>query len=71
MNERWDAGDAGCGRLLLELRARLEDVAPGATLEAVVRDEGARIDLPVWCRMTGHVLVAADHPVYEIRRKPD
>ena len=24
-----------------------------------------------WCRLTGHTLVAADHPVYVIRRKND
>jgi len=70
MRERWDAGDAGCGHLLFELRARLERVAPGESLEAVVHDEGAPVDLPAWCRATGHVLESAEHPVYVIRRKP-
>jgi hypothetical protein len=27
--------------------------------------------LPAWCRMTGHILVSADHPVYVIQRKTD
>ena len=71
MSEHWDAGDAGCGRLLFELRARLERVAPGGALEVVARDEGARYDLPAWCRMTGHALVSQEHPVYVIRRRED
>ena len=69
MNVRWDAGELGCGLLILELRDRLDRLQPGETLEAVVRDSGAPEDLPAWCRMTGHTLVSAEHPVYVIRRK--
>jgi tRNA 2-thiouridine synthesizing protein A len=65
----WDAGDLGCGDLLLQLRFRVEGLAPGAVLRLVARDSGARADLPAWCRLTGHTLVAAEHPVYLIRRK--
>jgi tRNA 2-thiouridine synthesizing protein A len=43
----------------------------GATLEIVARDPGARVDLPAWCRMTGHTLVSANPPVYVIRREDD
>jgi tRNA 2-thiouridine synthesizing protein A len=65
----WDAGDLGCGELVLELRFRVEQLEPGALLRLVAVDPGARADLPAWCRLTGHALVAADHPVYLIRRK--
>ena len=65
----WDAGDLGCGELVLELRFRIEQLEPGALLRLVAVDPGARADLPAWCRLTGHALVAADHPVYLIRRK--
>ena len=65
----WDAGDLGCGELLLQLRFRIEQLEPGALLRLVAVDPGARADLPAWCRLTGHALVAADHPVYLIRRK--
>ncbi len=65
----WDAGDTGCGDLVLELRQRVTAIAPGAVLKLVARDPGAPADLPAWCRMTGHALLSAAHPVYLIRRK--
>ena len=65
----WDAGDLGCGDLVLQLRFRMEALAPGAVLRLTALDAGAPADLPAWCRLTGHTLLAADHPVYLIRRK--
>ena len=65
----WDAGDMGCGDLVLELRARVEALVPGRVLRLTARDPGAPADIPAWCRMTGHVLVSAQHPIYLIRRK--
>lgn len=65
----WDAGELGCGELVLELRRRLEAMRPGHVLKLVARDPGAPSDVPAWCRLTGHALVAADHPIYLIRRK--
>lgn len=59
----------GCGDLVLELRTRLRAMEPGQLLEVTARDPGAPEDLPAWCRLTGHALVAALHPVYRIRRK--
>ena len=66
---RWDAGDLGCGDLVLELRLRLEAMRPGQLLQLIARDPGARADIPAWCRMTGHALIAERHPSYQIRRK--
>ena len=65
----WDAGDLGCGELLLSLRGRMESMRPGQVLRLVALDAGAPADLPAWCRLTGHTLLAAQHPVYLIRRK--
>ncbi|HMH50967.1 MAG TPA: sulfurtransferase TusA family protein [Candidatus Acidoferrum sp.] len=64
----WDAGDLGCGELVLELRLRLSAMRPGQVLRLTSRDLGAPEDLPAWCRMTGHTLVSQQHPVYLIRR---
>ncbi len=64
-----DAGDMGCGDLVLELRARVEALVAGRVLRLTARDPGARADIPAWCRMTGHALVSAQHPIYLIRRK--
>jgi tRNA 2-thiouridine synthesizing protein A len=65
----WDAGDMGCGDLVLELRGRVEALGPGRVLRLTARDPGAPADIPAWCRMTGHALVSAQHPIYLIRRK--
>ena len=61
----------GCGELLLELRGRLSPLAPGTVFELTARDPGAPEDLPAWCRLTGHELVEARHPVYRIKRRKD
>lgn len=65
----WDAGDMGCGELVVELRARLLALPPGARLRVVARDPGAPEDLPAWCRLTGHTLVDAAPPTYLVQRK--
>ncbi|MGD0093870.1 MAG: sulfurtransferase TusA family protein [Planctomycetota bacterium] len=65
----WDAGELGCGDLALELRIRLNTLAPGAVLKVLARDGGAPEDVPAWCRLTGHTLVAARPPEYFIKRK--
>ena len=67
----WDAGDMGCGELVLELRTRLRALPAGTIFQLTARDPGAREDLPAWCRLTGHRLLRADHPEYHIQRKED
>jgi len=64
----WDAGGLGCGELVLELRQRLRAM-PGGTLELVATDPGAPEDIPAWCRLTRHVLLHAEPPVYWIRAR--
>jgi tRNA 2-thiouridine synthesizing protein A len=65
----WDAGDLGCGELVMVLRGRLNALPPGAVLKVTATDSGAPEDLPAWCRMTGHALVRMQPPDYYIRRK--
>ena len=65
----WDAGDLGCGELVLELRMRMEALGRGQMLKLVALDPGAPADIPAWCRMTGHILLSQQHPVYLIQRK--
>jgi tRNA 2-thiouridine synthesizing protein A len=65
----WDAGDLGCGELVLELRRRLALISPGGTFRLLAHDPAAPEDLPAWCRMTGHALVRVSHPEYILKRK--
>ena len=65
----WNAGDLGCGDLVLELMMRMKTMTPGQLLKLVALDPGAPADIPAWCRMTGHTLINQEPPVYLIRRK--
>ncbi len=65
----WDAGDLGCGELILELRTRLASHPSGDIFALTAHDQGAIEDIPAWCRLTGNELVEADHPLYLIRRR--
>lgn len=69
--DAWDAGQMGCGDLVLELRLRLSRLAPGGVLRLVAQDPGAPEDIPAWCRLTGHSLLESKHPEYTIRRRED
>ena len=67
----WDAGDMSCGDLLFALRLKMMPMAPGELIRVVARDVSAPIDMPAWCKLTRHALVAAEHPDYWIRRRDD
>ncbi len=57
--ESWDAGDLGCGELVIELRRRLRRM-PGQVLKVIAYDPAAPVDLPAWCRMTSNELLDSD-----------
>ena len=56
----WDAGNLGCGELVMDLMLRLRDLKPGEVLKLTASDPGAPADIPAWCRMTGHTLCHCD-----------
>ena len=56
----WDAGDLGCGELILGLKLHIRQLQHGQVLRLTARDSGARADIPAWCRMTGNLLLRAD-----------
>lgn len=68
-DDAWDAGDMGCGELVMQLRNRLNKLMPGIVFTVRATDPAAPEDIPAWCRLTGHPLVSAEHPVYRIRRR--
>jgi len=65
----WDAGDAGCGALIMGLRQQIGRIAPGELLEVTAQDAAAPIDIAAWCHMTGHALAAESHPTYVLQRR--
>jgi len=62
----WDAGDLGCGELVMELRIRLKNSPAGSVYEVIARDPAAPEDIPAWCRMCGYSLLKLEHPHYWI-----
>jgi tRNA 2-thiouridine synthesizing protein A len=69
-DEDWDAGELGCGDLVIRLRFRIKAMQPGQVLRVRALDPGAPQDLPAWCRLTGETLVHHDPQTchYYIRR---
>ncbi|MCU0704877.1 MAG: sulfurtransferase TusA family protein [Fimbriiglobus sp.] len=67
----WDAGDLGCGDLVMQLRIRLKNLPAGSVFRVTATDPAAPEDIPAWCRLTGHTLLTAAHPLYTIRRRED
>jgi len=67
----WDAGEAGCGHLAMGIAMALSVLEGGQTLLLIARGAGAPVDVPAWCRLTGHALISASHPNYLICKKGD
>lgn len=67
--KHWLAGESGCGSLIVGLKTQLGQIRSGELLQITALNAGARVDLPAWCRVTGHSLVSADHPNYVLRKK--
>jgi len=69
-NAFYDAGDKGCGDGPLdEIAAQMRRLAPGQRLEVRATDPSVANDLPAWCRLVGHELVAQEGERYLIRRR--
>lgn len=49
-----DGGALGCARLLLLLRAHAARLPAGAVIHLSTTNGVAPVDIPVWCRITGH-----------------
>lgn len=68
-DSEFDGGDTGCGELLLDLMLFVKRQRPGSVVKVLARDPGAPREMPAWCRMTGHLLLTAEHPCYFIQTK--
>ena len=64
-----DGGDKACGLLISELAAFFQDLESGELACVIAHDPGAWIDIPAWCRLTGHDFVDEAPPYYLLRRR--
>ena len=62
-----DGGDRTCVALLIELRARITQLAPGTVIHLIATDPAAPLDLAAWCHLTGHTYLG---PVREPHGAP-
>lgn len=53
-----DAGDSGCGELVMLIAQQMKTLTPGAVLEVHAYDLAAAVDIAAWCRMTGQQLLS-------------
>jgi TusA-related sulfurtransferase len=66
----FDAGNQGCGEGPLDkIAGIMRNLQPGQTLEVRATDPTVAVDLPAWCRMTGHNLLAQQQDRYLIQHK--
>lgn len=54
-----DARGKRCPQPVIDLARAASGAAPGTELEVLATDPAARHDVPAWCRLRGHELVAA------------
>lgn len=52
-----DARRLLCPMPVIRTQQRVEQLAPGDTLEVICTDPGAKNDIPAWCRVNGHKLL--------------
>ncbi len=68
-DEVFDTFDRGCGDALIEIKMVLDPLPPGTRLMVASGDAGAPVELPAWCRLTGHHLLEARPPYYLIEKR--
>lgn len=64
----FDGGETGCGELLLDLLVFMKRQPANTTIRVRALDPGAPLEIPAWCRLTRHELIAAQHPLYTIHK---
>lgn len=68
-----DTGEQTCETLIRSIRQAIAPLQPGAVLAVRSGDPSARLDLPAWCRMTGHGYLGSDdhetHSIHYLRKR--
>mgnify|MGYP001571861001 FL=1 len=63
-----DARRLLCPLPVIRTEQRVAQLAAGDTLDIVCTDPGALYDIPAWCRMHGHAIIATkQNPSGELR----
>ena len=60
-----------CGVILMELHLRFMALNPRQVFKLIARSPGAPMEMPAWCRLTGHRLLEASPPFFLIEKRKD
>jgi TusA-related sulfurtransferase len=55
-----DLGEEGCSRLLQKITDHFSSMASGQTLLVLANDPAAPLDIRVWSKQTGNILLQSD-----------
>ncbi|MEM7254073.1 MAG: sulfurtransferase TusA family protein [Pseudomonadota bacterium] len=61
-----DARRLLCPLPVIRTQDRVKSLAPGDCLTVVCTDRGAVHDIPTWCRLNGHEVLAIEEDDYEM-----
>lgn len=64
---RLDARGLICPMPVIRTQNKIAELAPGDILEVTATDPGALHDIPAWCRVHGHEVLAAALDGQEVR----
>ncbi|MFH2000688.1 MAG: sulfurtransferase TusA family protein [Planctomycetota bacterium] len=67
-DEVFDAVDLGCGEFLIDFNMHIRPLPAGTVVMLATRDIASPMEVPAWCRLTGHRLLEMAHPFYLIRK---
>jgi tRNA 2-thiouridine synthesizing protein A len=59
-DRRIDAGETKCGELLMMMHKEMKLMRPGEVLDVSAYSAGNLLDVPAWCRLTGHALLGIE-----------
>ena len=62
-----DCRGKACPVPVIELAKVMADLAPGEIVVVRSDDPGAKVDIPVWCRMKGEELIGTEDAGGELR----
>ncbi len=61
VNQKLDATNLICPMPVIRTQERVSALTSGQVLEVVCTDPGALVDIPAWCRIHGHKVLATEN----------
>lgn len=66
-DETLDCVGLYCPMPIVRTAVKIKELKPGEILEVVADDKGIRLDMPAWCRATGHEFLGVEESGAEIK----